>query len=454
MRWWPANAACRARSFAWQRNLSCISSVGDPKILENPKNYHSVARSRQIKPRFSALSLDQQSRSASWLPEVVQNVKLWGGSGFLLSNLHDTVGLPYGVAFASLAVGVRILLFPVVVNGAHAAARFAKVLPEIQFLLGLYQNDRKELVKKGASWAEKTILLQTNLKTLSGLYKLHKIHPLAVFASPVLQLPFFWYLATDLRKIVNGLDPMLAQRLVDAQDGGWIPDWTEPDPWYALPVAAGLALYGNVEVATGRRSLMTGGTGSGDQPEPGILLKDIFQSFAVFMPCFTCQLPAGVQVYIVTSFCLTAVQSAALRNAGFRETVGLPPLVTSPGANRGLYAEEFVRLKQMEQRAANLRPPNTPILGKHGILADKWTVSFAGRHRESSIRLEPSLGRPESVKPISLVCERPQHPLVPPGIQGVSQLQDLSLSKHPPQPGTGLKLSPRGKKRKTRKRHK
>ena len=47
---------------------------------------------------------------------------------------------------------------------------------------------------------------------------------------------------------------MLAQTLVDSPVA-WIPDLTEPDPWFGLPVLAGILMYTNVEVAFGRRSL-------------------------------------------------------------------------------------------------------------------------------------------------------------------------------------------------------
>ena len=51
----------------------------------------------------------------------------------------------------------------------------------------------------------------------------------------------------DLRKIIEGSDPSLAQKLVES-NFFWITDLTEPDPWYGLPIATGALLYLNVEV--------------------------------------------------------------------------------------------------------------------------------------------------------------------------------------------------------------
>jgi membrane protein insertase Oxa1/YidC/SpoIIIJ len=80
-----------------------------------------------------------------------------------------------------------------VIQGAHTSARFAKVVPEIQFLMTLFTNDYKQLrQRKDSTWVERYALMRTNFQTLSGLYKLHNINPLAVFYSPLLQLPIFW----------------------------------------------------------------------------------------------------------------------------------------------------------------------------------------------------------------------------------------------------------------------
>lgn len=320
------------------------------------------------------------STTSSWVPEALQNVSVWGGSGYMLQSLH-AVDVPYWACFAAMTILVRTALIPVVIYGAKTSSRFAKVVPEVQFLLTLFQNDLKKLREKhGGTVLERYALMRTNLSTLSGIYKLHNIHPFAIFLSPLFQIPIFWYVSTDLRKIVNGRDPALAQELVDAPIA-WIPDLTEPDPWFGLPIMAGLCLYANVEVAVGKRTLSGEAASKSDT---ATLLKDVFQSFAVFMPCFSSQLPAGIQIYLVTSFIYTAVQSAALRTETFRQLVGLPSLLAPPP--EAVYAQKFIQLKQLEQEARKLRGDG-PVLGKHGILARDFEVSFAGNYRPTTIRI-------------------------------------------------------------------
>jgi membrane protein insertase Oxa1/YidC/SpoIIIJ len=326
----------------------------------------------------SSLFCNQQTRSVvSWLPEALQTFSIWGGSGFLLKSIHSTLGLPYWACFAAISVGVRTVLFPIVLYAAHTAARFAKIAPDVQFQLALFQKDMAQYRAMKASARQILFLMRTNIATLGATYKIHKVNPLTVFLSPVLQIPIFWYISVDMRKIVNGLDPLLAQNLVEGSVA-WIPDLTEADPWFGLPCIAGVLLYGNMEVALGKRNMAGEVTAKADT---ALLLKDCFQSLAIFMPCFTAQLPAGVQIYIVTSFCFTLMQSTALRTESFRQLVGLPSMLAKPEAGR--LTTQMMELKMLEQKAKELRG-NGPVLGK-GVLVHGWEVSFAGKYRPSSI---------------------------------------------------------------------
>jgi hypothetical protein len=273
---------------------------------------------------------------------------------------------------------LRASLIPLVIYSAKMAARYAKVAPEVQFIITLFQNDLKKLRAEGKSLYEQRYLFLQNLQTLRAIYKLHNINPLTVFLSPLLQIPFFYYVATDLRKIVNGADPTLAQELTESRFL-WVTDLTDPDPWYGLPMAAGAMLYINVEVAIGKRSL-SGPTAS--QSDFARLLKDLFQTLAVFMPSFASQSPAGLQIYLVSSFTWTLFQSAALRDDTFRSWVGLPAMGIPPTEPK--YAKEFMEFKKLEQRAKEIRGDG-PVLGRN-VLAVGFETSFPGTNRPSTIK--------------------------------------------------------------------
>jgi membrane protein insertase Oxa1/YidC/SpoIIIJ len=318
------------------------------------------------------------SSSASWLPDVVQNFSVWGGSGYLLKKIHMDGVVPYWACFALISIGLRTALFPLVAYSAHTAARFSKVAPELQFIVTLFQNDLKRLKAENRSLYEQRLLFSQNLQTLRTIYKLHNINPFTIFLSPLLQIPVFWYVATDLRKIVNGADPALAQELTEAAFQ-WVPDLTEPDPWYGLPIIAGVMLYSNVEVAMGRKNLSGPTVAKSDFAS---WLKDAFQTLAVFMPCFVANSPSGLQIYLVSSFSFTLVQGAALRNDYARTFLGLPVMGAAPTEPK--YAKEFMEFKMLEQKARELRGDG-PILGRN-ILAVGFETSFAGTYRPSTIK--------------------------------------------------------------------
>lgn len=335
-------------------------------------------------PKFRKSSLNQfinksvQVRSvSSWLPEIMQDFSIWGGSGVVLKTLHFEGAVPYWACFAIMNAMLRTALVPLVIYSAKMSSRFAKVAPEVQFIVTLFQNDLKKMRAEGKSLYEQRYLFLQNLQTIRGVYKLHNINPLMVFVSPLLQIPFFYYVATDLRKIVNGADPALAQELTESSFY-WVPDLTDPDPWYGLPIAAGAMLYTNVEVAIGKRSL-SGPTAA--KSDFAGLLKDGFQTLAVFMPCFASQSPAGLQIYLVSSFTFTLFQGAALRNDTVRDWIGLPAMGTAPTEPK--YAKEFMEFKRLEQKAKEIRGDG-PVLGKN-VLAVGFETSFPGTKRPSTI---------------------------------------------------------------------
>ena len=332
----------------------------------------------------------------------------------MIKVFHDSFHMDYWACFAAMNVLVRVALFPLVLFGAQTSTRFAKVVPEVQFILTLLNNDLKQLRAQQAPWTSRAALMMTNMRTLGAIYKLHKINPFSVFLSPLLQLPIFIYLSVDLRKILNGLDPLLAQQLVDASVG-WIPDMTEPDPWFGLPILAGVIMYANIEVAVGKRSLSGPAAAKSDTAN---VMKDVFQSFSIFMPCFTAQLPAGLQVYLVTSFVWTLGQSAALRTESFRRMVGLPSLLAPPP--EASYAKEFIKLKQLEQKAKELRGEG-PLLGV-GVLAPGYQASFAGKFRKSTIEGSGTVYQvsPEPIVPAAVKPSVPDIPLMIPFIHGIS----------------------------------
>ena len=352
---------------------------------QRPIQHHQFVRVGQHNPAYVDKTLqivypyhNQKRYMSSWLPEVVQNFSIWGGTAHAIKAIHMDGTIPYWGCFALMNFALRIGLIPLVIHGAQTSARFAKVAPELQFIVTLFQNDLKKMRAEGKSLYEQRLLFQQNLTTIRSIYKLHNINPLTVFLSPLMQIPFFYYVAVDLRKLVNGADPELAQELCES-GFYWVKDLTEADPWYGLPIAAGAMLYLNVEMAIGKRSL-TGPTAS--KSDFAGWLKDAFQTLAVFMPCLASQSPAGLQIYLLSSFTFTLFQGVALRDDTCRGWIGLQPLGMAPTEPK--FAKEFMEFKKLEQKAKEIRGDG-PILGRN-VLAVGFETSFPGTNRPSTIK--------------------------------------------------------------------
>ena len=307
-------------------------------------------------PLNTNLSLRQISTMTEILPEFAKNISIWGGSGHVIKTFHS-YGIPYWGCMSLTNVVVRTSLVPLVIQGAKTSAAIGKVAPEVQFLMTNYTRDAQTLKAKNASPSQRLELLIAMWQSLKGVYKLHNVNPFAILKSPLMQIPVFWYFSVDIRKLVNGGDPALAQELTE-NGFLWVTDLTEPDPWYGLPVLAGMFLYLNVEVAVGKQSL-SGETAS--KSNLARYLKDGFQSLAVLMPCLVSQSPAGVQVYLLTSFIFTLFQGAALRHDPFREAVGLQS--RNAQLADGKFVKEFIDLNRLERQS-------------HGILDQKFHSSF------------------------------------------------------------------------------
>lgn len=184
---------------------------------------------------------------------------------------------------------------------------------------------------------------------------------------------------------------------------------TEPDPWYGLPIAAGLLLYLNVELAVGKKAL-SGETSS--KSNLAKILKDAFQTLAIFMPCFMAQQPSGVQLYLATSMLFTLLQSSAMRNDIVREKIGLPAMNTKPkGMMEGEYVKDFMA-KMAERQAAKAKGGFIMGEGVH-VTGAQIGVPRKGKKRKSSIVVD-TIESEELDESKMLKIELPDHTLQSP----------------------------------------
>ena len=62
-----------------------------------------------------------------------------------LTNLHDTVGLPWAWSIVALVVIVRMLLVPLTVRQIHSMQNLQAHAPEMKALQTKYKHDRQKM---------------------------------------------------------------------------------------------------------------------------------------------------------------------------------------------------------------------------------------------------------------------------------------------------------------------
>ena len=177
-------------------------------------------------------------------PEALHNVDLssYGFGGWLPTDLtpflfelpYNYLQLPWWGAIATVALLVRLSLFPWALQNRIAGGRLAVVSER-----SIPINNKMEDAKR----ANDSYEISKASSELMRLYSEHKVSPFTAFKFPMMQgvafLSVFW-----------GLKSMIVQSVVGLKAGGalWFPNLLQPDPYGVLPVLSGLLLLTNIRV--------------------------------------------------------------------------------------------------------------------------------------------------------------------------------------------------------------
>jgi len=156
-----------------------VQQCFDIKSLQ--QRYHLENSIRGTIFQRRAQNSQQQIRSFSMLPDVLQNFSIWGGSGYVLKTIHMNGVIPYWACVSITNIGVRTSLLPLVIDGAKTSIKFASVAPEVQFLMTMFQKEMVTLKEGGANPEQRKKHFWMNFSTLRQIYKIHGINPFAVF---------------------------------------------------------------------------------------------------------------------------------------------------------------------------------------------------------------------------------------------------------------------------------
>lgn len=191
---------------------------------------------------------------------------------FLLNGVHSFVD-NFGLSIIIVTILIKILLLPLTIKQDKSMKAMKKLQPELDEIRKKYANDKQML----------------NIKTME-LYRENKVNPAGGCLPILIQLPILWALFGVLR---GGIVP---------QDSTFL--WmklVEPDPFYILPLLNGA-------VSFLQQKLM----GTSDNPQ----MKNMMYMFPIMMIFISYKMPAGLQIYWLTSSLAAVIQQYFIMKKG------------------------------------------------------------------------------------------------------------------------------------------
>lgn len=154
----------------------------------------------------------------------------------LLEWTHLTTGLPWYLTIATVVVGIRLALFPIMIKVMGNNARLAHIQPR------LMANIQK--LKRAQSEKRMTEVAALQMET-KKLMTDNNCHPIKGLILPLVQMPLFITFFFALRGMSNA-------GLPDFATGGlaWFENLSIPDPYYVLPVLSAGATLAVLQVST------------------------------------------------------------------------------------------------------------------------------------------------------------------------------------------------------------
>ncbi len=190
---------------------------------------------------------------------------------FLLIFLYG-IFKNYGVAIIVLTVLVRIILIPFTLHGEQTKKRTTDAQKKLQYIEQRYKDDPEALAAAKSEFVRK-----------------HGIPGALGFLPLLLQISIFIGLQ---RVLSNAIELYQAPFL-------WIPDLSAPDPYFILPIVAGISMIGMMGQGAKPRQLMINGI------------------MAIVFAAVTVNISAGLTLFIaVSSLCAVAqtiIQKAMVR---------------------------------------------------------------------------------------------------------------------------------------------
>jgi len=180
---------------------------------------------------------------------------------WMLVWMHTNLHLAYGMVLVLFGILVRVVLWPLNQKAMRSSMAMQAIQPELKAIQDRYKEDPKRLQQE-----------------MFKLYKEHNVNPLGgcwpmLLPMPVLLALFFVFQNTiELR----------------GQSFLWLPDLSQPDPLYIIPLIMGLSMFGLTRM--GQRGL-----------PPNPQMKMMMYVMPVMMTVLFLNFASGLNLYYAVS---------------------------------------------------------------------------------------------------------------------------------------------------------
>ncbi|XP_039966794.1 cytochrome c oxidase assembly protein COX18, mitochondrial [Bactrocera tryoni] len=242
-----------------------------------------------------------------------------------LTTIHDYSGLTWWASIVVSTILFRTLItLPLAIYQHKIMARLELLALEMPAIVAELKKEAAVAMKK-FNWTEKQTRLVYNRslkKQWNALVVRDNCHPAKTFIVLWGQIPLWICQSVALRNLVHMMpDPTTLQAQIIYTEMtiggfGWIPNLTEVDSSYILPVTLGVINLAIIEMQTVLRNRPT--------TRLQKYATNVFRALTVAMVPVACSVPSALCLYWVASSSYSLAQNLLLTAPIVRRSVGIP----------------------------------------------------------------------------------------------------------------------------------
>uniref|UniRef100_A0A336MUR6 CSON006167 protein n=1 Tax=Culicoides sonorensis TaxID=179676 RepID=A0A336MUR6_CULSO len=252
-----------------------------------------------------------------------------------LVTFHDTTGLPWWATIIISTITLRTLItLPLTVYQYKVMGRLEKIGQEFPKVLEELKKETAYAVKK-FNWTEKqakVMFAHSARKQWNNLVIRDNCHPAKTAVTIWFQLPLWVIQSVAIRNIVycmpdpNSIEAKMTLAELTVGGFGWIPNLTEVDASYILPVTLGIVNLLVIQIQTSIRK-------AGPPSKLQNIATNAFRVLSIVMVPIAATVPSCLCLYWVSSSMYGLGQNLAFISPKIRRLFGVPQLSHLPKEN-------------------------------------------------------------------------------------------------------------------------